>query len=219
MAAPPPLHAGAAPPQTPAQIAAAAAAYYQQITQHLQPNEIAAPTSGHVLPTMTLPAGIRRRIGWHQYTPAEKDLYMATFEASAPHFPPNLQGRFVGGKILGRGGNGCAGLWLEVDASDKIVRRIVVKNCKMNPRSYVRSIFYYNVGNPPRSIPMEAYCQTIASPMAGTASSNICELLSWAVDDIDHTWRFYSEYAPFGNVNDLIDNSLQTRYVEHLYSH
>lgn len=53
---------------------------------------------------------------------------------------------------------------------------------------------------------MEAYTQWAAGPVRGAARSNICQLLEWGVDPVGHTWKFYFEYAPFGDVNQLIQD-------------
>lgn len=55
-----------------------------------------------------------------------------------------------------------------------------------------------------RRIPTEVYCQEISSNFLHLPSLNVIKMLAWGDDPIDLTWRIYSEYAPFGNINQLI---------------
>lgn len=89
----------------------------QYITQVAQvvPNDRAGPTAAtHALPTLTLPANMPTWIGWSDYGINHLRRYRRAFRTSQMDMPPFPTARFVGGRILGQGGNGVAGLWLQV---------------------------------------------------------------------------------------------------------
>ena len=85
----------------------------------------------------------------------------------------------------------------------------MAKVCKVHPTRFLRANRHYRV----RGVewPIEAYCHTIVgerepyTPTGPGEDQNVLRLLTWRkVGDPYFEDRYYTEYAPFGTVTDLI---------------
>jgi len=55
--------------------------------------------------------------------------------------------------------------------------------------------------------PREAYCHQILqtpNPAAGVAQDSVRGLSGWSIQRRDVTWRLFLEYAPYGDLDELI---------------
>lgn len=138
-----------------------------------------------------------------------KEFFTRLTAADVPNLPNNS---FVGGRILGDGGDGIAALWLRRDATDRITQRIVIKVIKLDQNTWDRTIDHYRLWDhvngrvePAPGTPMEAYCQNICVQQPATLQDNILCLFSQRTQGAPYYWRrFYMEYAPHGTLLDLV---------------
>lgn len=150
-------------------------------------------------------------VSFRNMTGVQQHNFIQTFMASPPNVP-NSNGQYVGGRLLGAGSDGPAGLWLQLDANLRIINRIVIKAVQFDAFEFPLHGWYYRIGNEappfPPYTPQEAYCQTISnSPLLvmPPPRDNVLRSFNWVKRAAPHfDWRLYMEYAPFGSINDFI---------------
>lgn len=122
-------------------------------------------------------------------------------------FPePNIRWRHV--KQLGSGSFGTASLWLKLDATDRIVDRMVLKVVKLNKQMYNNPSFYYKLSGTRDTgpgMPREVYCQFVCGEPTPKPNEKILRLRAYTKQGFPYYWwRLYMEYAPFGDLDDLM---------------
>jgi serine/threonine protein kinase len=90
-------------------------------------------------------------------------------------------------RALGKGGNGVVGLWQKFDQMGRVVDSIAIKQQKHRP----------TVDNDPSFEPQ------LMDYLNSANCNNIIKLRGFKDHQQENLWRFYFEYAPFGNLHDL----------------
>lgn len=112
-------------------------------------------------------------------------------------------------KVLGEGGQGLASLWLKVDAANNILQRVVIKDCYLEPYNWENNWQYWQ-GDMHRRVPKEEYIARLLKECED--SDHIIRCHCHAIYELLNMFRIYSEYAPHGNLEDLIREHARLRH-------
>lgn len=100
---------------------------------------------------------------------------------------------------LGEGGYGIVGLWQKFDKNDTVIDSMAIKQQKY--RSTPESQAYFTVGD--EGLAMEA---TLMVQLNETEDRNIIRLRGFKNNSFNKLWRFYFEFAPWGDMRILKNN-------------
>lgn len=126
------------------------------------------------------------------------------------HRRRNVGPNWVGGWLLGSGGMGTAGLWLQQSDDGNVARRMVVKIAR--PTLTMWNSFAYWVPYSRRGIgdPREVAAQCA---LTVEGYQQFVKYKAHRKDQIRCNYRIYMEFCPFGNLEDLFHKHFEASTI------
>lgn len=130
------------------------------------------------------------------------------------HGLPDKEGGWTGSRLLGAGGQGRAGLWIQVDQHNTVIDTMVVKESYLGskfdePWTWKDGAMY--------DVPREAYMNELVNDPVDSSTrhgTNNVKLLGSSVNRAERTYRIYQGFCPLGGLDSVIKATLNPLYVQ-----
>ncbi|KAL1304865.1 hypothetical protein AAFC00_003789 [Neodothiora populina] len=139
-------------------------------------------------------------VRYSNMTAGQRDRYENYIRTRRSRPTARYPGDWMGGRLLGRGGNGIANLWVERGAYGRIVDRVVVKDIQMAPADYADDDNY--MMDRRKREPREYFIAKILRSVM--PRQHIVRARNYQLSSQRDAWRLYLEFCDHQDIDDLI---------------
>lgn len=145
-------------------------------------------------------------------TQAAQKLIKDAF-AREPYVDP-YHGTWRPGGYLGGGGEGIAGLWVQIGRNETILKKMVIKQAMPGEDEFNNTDNWVSgeIGGTPMEYDNSIRLWTRLTELAGRNRNHMVEPLGYGTPDMNRfTYRLYLEYCRFGTLSDIVKDQAKHR--------